>query len=47
MTPDEFLEIMRELEKEYDYFISNGMQESAKNILYEMEELEANYGRGE
>ncbi len=46
MTLEEFLEIMKELEEEYDYLISNGMQEYAKNILYEMKALEANYGKG-
>ncbi len=47
MTPDEFSAVMKELEEEYDYFVSNGMQEAASNILNEMAELEANYGRGE
>ena len=46
MTSDEFIEAMKALEKEYDYFISMGNIPAAKNIIYEMECLEANYGRG-
>ncbi len=46
MTLEEFNELMRELEEEYDYFVSNGMIEAAKGVLYEINTLEANYGRG-
>ena len=45
MTNDEYIEIMKALEAEYDYFISMGNFESARAIMVEMETLQSNYGR--
>ena len=47
MTPDEFNEAMKIMQEEYDYFIDKGDIREAQNVLYEMNCLEANYGRGE
>ena len=46
MTTDEFNEAMKVLEEEYEYFVSEGNDPAAQNVLYEMNLLEANYGRG-
>ena len=46
MTPEEFMEIMKDLEKQYDRYISMGQPIDAQYILQEMEHLEADYGRG-
>ena len=46
MTPDEFMEAMKLMQEEYDYFIAKGDEREAQNVWYEMEALEANYGRG-
>jgi len=46
MTPQEFTELMAELEKEYEYYISIGDQISVDILIGQMNSLEADYGRG-